>query len=314
MNKINNILFVSRGLLSEEASLKQAMSLLIDNQRSLHVAIIYPKFPKKLSDYVVTYENTITNAIKEMVTRVAQSLNISQQIVTNNITIDIEGTKISAVRIVQRVLLESFDLVIKSAEVNADHKGFKSIDLTLLRQCPCPVWLCHPRQDNALLKHIEVAIDPEDTEKAGADLAQHLLKTSSMFAKSLNVQLSIISCWDTIFDERMVDIEYLGLPQKQATEIIHEQEQLHLSLLNKMIAASKIDNEYSLQHLRGPAATIIPEFLQKYSIDLLVMGTVGRTGISGFIIGNTAENIMNKLSCSLLALKPHGFVSHIKAY
>jgi len=44
------------------------------------------------------------------------------------------------------------------------------------------------------------------------------------------------------------------------------------------------------------------------------MGTVARTGISGFIIGNTAENILEEISCSLIALKPEGFVSPVKAY
>lgn len=49
-------------------------------------------------------------------------------------------------------------------------------------------------------------------------------------------------------------------------------------------------------------------------MDILVMGTVARTGIPGFIIGNTAENVFQKLSCSLMALKPQGFVSPMKAY
>jgi nucleotide-binding universal stress UspA family protein len=49
-------------------------------------------------------------------------------------------------------------------------------------------------------------------------------------------------------------------------------------------------------------------------IDILVMGTVARTGLPGFVLGNTAENIVQKLSCSLLALKPQGFVSPVKAY
>jgi nucleotide-binding universal stress UspA family protein len=52
----------------------------------------------------------------------------------------------------------------------------------------------------------------------------------------------------------------------------------------------------------------------KSQIDILIMGTVARTGISGFIIGNTAENILQKIDCSLLALKPQGFVSPVKAY
>lgn len=41
---------------------------------------------------------------------------------------------------------------------------------------------------------------------------------------------------------------------------------------------------------------------------------VGRTGIPGFVIGNTAEDTLREIRCSLLALKPNGFVSPVKAY
>ncbi|MDF5010076.1 universal stress protein, partial [Vibrio parahaemolyticus] len=42
------------------------------------------------------------------------------------------------------------------------------------------------------------------------------------------------------------------------------------------------------------------------------MGTLARTGISGYVIGNTAENILQSINCSLVALKPDGFVSPIQ--
>lgn len=42
------------------------------------------------------------------------------------------------------------------------------------------------------------------------------------------------------------------------------------------------------------------------------MGTVARTGISGVIIGNTAEAVLEQLQCSVLALKPPGFVTPVK--
>ena len=45
---------------------------------------------------------------------------------------------------------------------------------------------------------------------------------------------------------------------------------------------------------------------------LLVMGTLCRTGIPGFFIGNTAETILNQVDCSVLTVKPKGFVSPVK--
>jgi len=37
--------------------------------------------------------------------------------------------------------------------------------------------------------------------------------------------------------------------------------------------------------------------------DLVVMGTIARTGIPGFITGNTAESILNQIYCSVLEIK-----------
>jgi len=39
------------------------------------------------------------------------------------------------------------------------------------------------------------------------------------------------------------------------------------------------------------------------------MGTVARTGLPGLLIGNTAEKILNRVTASVLAVKPEGFVS-----
>jgi universal stress protein E len=40
-----------------------------------------------------------------------------------------------------------------------------------------------------------------------------------------------------------------------------------------------------------------------------VMGTIGRTGVKGLLIGETAERVLRRANCSVLALKPRGFRS-----
>ncbi|WP_268870400.1 universal stress protein [Marinobacter nauticus] len=52
--------------------------------------------------------------------------------------------------------------------------------------------------------------------------------------------------------------------------------------------------------------------VENYDIDLIVMGTVGRVGIPGLIIGNTAESILEQAKCSVLAIKPEGFKTPIE--
>ena len=51
---------------------------------------------------------------------------------------------------------------------------------------------------------------------------------------------------------------------------------------------------------------------QELKADLIVMGTVGRTGIPGFFIGNTAEELLQTSQASILAVKPTGFRSPVE--
>jgi nucleotide-binding universal stress UspA family protein len=67
-----------------------------------------------------------------------------------------------------------------------------------------------------------------------------------------------------------------------------------------------------LMHRRGEPEAVISDFVVGHGIDLVVMGTVARGGIPGLLIGNTAERVLRQLPCSVLAVKPDGFVSPVK--
>jgi nucleotide-binding universal stress UspA family protein len=41
------------------------------------------------------------------------------------------------------------------------------------------------------------------------------------------------------------------------------------------------------------------------------MGSMSRSGIAGFVLGNTAEEMINQLDCSVITLKPDSFKSPI---
>ena len=66
-----------------------------------------------------------------------------------------------------------------------------------------------------------------------------------------------------------------------------------------------------LHLLEGEICELIADFIEENKIDVVVMGTVARTGISGFFMGNTAESILNTIDCSMLAVKPPGFMTPV---
>ena len=63
--------------------------------------------------------------------------------------------------------------------------------------------------------------------------------------------------------------------------------------------------------MQGYAGDVIPMLTAKFQIDLVVMGTVSRTDIGGLFIGSTAETIISRLECSILAVKPPAFQTPI---
>ena len=64
--------------------------------------------------------------------------------------------------------------------------------------------------------------------------------------------------------------------------------------------------------LKGDPGDVIPALAQKKRVELIVMGTVARTGIPGFFIGNTAEKTLAAVDCSVLAVKPKAFSTPVE--
>ena len=55
--------------------------------------------------------------------------------------------------------------------------------------------------------------------------------------------------------------------------------------------------------LKGKPHLAIAKFVAKHDIDMLVMGSVARSGLPGLLVGNTAERIVNQIGCSVLVVK-----------
>jgi universal stress protein E len=64
--------------------------------------------------------------------------------------------------------------------------------------------------------------------------------------------------------------------------------------------------------LKGEAGRLIPALAKAREVELIVMGTESRTGVTGFLIGNTAEKVMRQADCSVLVVKPDKFVTPVK--
>lgn len=58
---------------------------------------------------------------------------------------------------------------------------------------------------------------------------------------------------------------------------------------------------------------MIPDLVEQLKAGVVVLGTLGGTGISALLIGNTAEHVIDHLKCDLLVIKPDNFNYLFKA-
>jgi nucleotide-binding universal stress UspA family protein len=95
-------------------------------------------------------------------------------------------------------------------------------------------------------------------------------------------------------------------------KIVSEGKKAHKKELTSLVEQFGLKElPHKVHLLKGEADKVIVEQAGKKRIDLVVMGTVCRTGLKGFFIGNTAEKVLQRIGCSVLALKPQGFVSPV---
>jgi nucleotide-binding universal stress UspA family protein len=309
----NNILFFSHGIGDEKETLKQALKLAYENKSLLKILIISPPFPDSLNEYKSSYEESIIDRMEKIVSADRAYLKISLEQLP--VKVDLEYSDTPAIHTIRYILRHSHDLLIKNAEECVNNKGFKALDMDLLRKCPCPLFLSKPSKKPDEKTNVAVAVDPKDEDSAGKSLSLDLLQISHSLAKNFSGNLDIISCWNFAYEDYLRDGVWIKTSEEKLNKLIGDEKKLSFNTLKSLVKEAKIPNEaYNLYHLKGYPQDIISSYTSDHNIDILIMGTVARTGLSGFIIGNTAENILQQIDCSLLALKPKGFVSPVKAY
>jgi nucleotide-binding universal stress UspA family protein len=196
---------------------------------------------------------------------------------------------------------------------------FGSADMHLLRKCPCPVWLIKP-QEEIKLKRILAAVDiqPTTDEEKMEALNQQILEMATSLALSEFAELHIVHAW-MIFGESLIKSDRFGGLKDEVNEWIEQQKKeitaghdAFLANIHQLLGDKGSEYIQPETHfIQGDAIDVIPKISKEKNIDLVIMGTVARTGIPGILMGNTSENILTRLDCSVLAIKPKGFISPV---
>jgi len=210
-------------------------------------------------------------------------------------------------RIIQEVLSKNYDLVIMLAEgkVGLKERLFGGTSMHLMRKCPCPVWVMK-QQKGQRFQRILAAVDPDPTNEERDALNVKIMDLATSLATLEESELHVIHAWSVWGGGR------LQLPKEELDQWSRKTLSAHERELGKLLKNYALkDSKHCVHLLEGNARLIIPDFVANNDVDVLIMGTVCRTGIPGFFMGNTAEDVLQQVDCSVLTVKPNKFVSPI---
>ena len=207
-------------------------------------------------------------------------------------------------KIIQKVITEGFDIVIKGTH---QHDKFKSVIFTptdwhILRKCPCPVLLVkeHNWPDNGnLLTALNIGSDDDEHKALNEKLTQEATHLSSLIKANIHLVNS--------YPGTPVNIA-IEIPEFNACEYNDTMMKHHQTAMNDHANTFNIPLENT--HVKeGLPEDVIQSVSNKIDAELVILGTIGRTGLSAALIGNTAEHVIDRLNCDVLAIKPNGYIS-----
>lgn len=310
MQEFKNILFLAESGADNAAALTRALTLAEENQANLLVA-----------GTVNLPGSTIPSALRDaMISEREEELRTLLK--GKSLTAGAIETKILVgkpfIEIIREVIRHERDLVIKPS----DSVGLRSAggtDMRLLRKCPCPVWIITSTEQRGFRK-ILVALDWEPENLENDRMNEQLMDMGLSLALSDFAELHLVHAW-RLEHESFLRSPWANLTHEAVDAMVQEERKKHENWLNTLVtSATDALGDEVLGYLKpeihfpqGKASDAVSQCVREVGVELVVMGTVARTGIPGFIIGNTAERILTQIDCSVLAMKPEGFVSPVTA-
>jgi universal stress protein E len=191
------------------------------------------------------------------------------------------------------------DLIIKSTKKHGLLAStlFTPSDWHILRNSSVDVLLVkHHEWPQGGTVFSSIGVSAKDDEHSY--LSDKVAETAYGLSKMLNAKLHLAN-------------SFTGAPIHIAVEVPNfspevynkSVQQRHTKTLQALGNKYELDS-VNIHVLEGLPEDIIPALCKKYSADLLVIGSVGRKGLTAALLGNTAELIIDEVECDILVVKP----------
>lgn len=167
------------------------------------------------------------------------------------------------------------DLLIKAASIRSPlrRRLMKTSDWLMLREARCPVLFAKRGDDRAIGK-VLAAVNVAATDSAHMQLTETVLATGREMAEQLGAELNVVNAY--------TDSKNFIHPPDLAKRAGVQRQQAHVG---------DADPE-----------DLIASVCEKIGAGLVIIGSVGRTGMAAAVVGNTAERILDTVAADILVV------------
>lgn len=200
-------------------------------------------------------------------------------------------------RIIHCANNEDVDVIFVGSELKSPDSPFR-LGVTperLIRKSPKPVWVVKPGS-TSLPRKILCPVDFSDPSRRA-------LTNAIRLARQLDAHLTVLHVLDTVL------AAFAQTPSPAAEEFVRKRQERQKEF-DEFLANYDFSGLRVTRTLRagGPAWEIL-DAVREFGCDLLVMGSVGRTGLPRILLGSVAEKVVRELPCSVITFKAEGVVS-----
>lgn len=159
------------------------------------------------------------------------------------------------------------------------------------------------RSDSKISK-ILVAIDGSEHSIKAADLALEMAKKESISAQKIGSELTALTVLDVSKPRKFLS-SFIAAPTYGLRELEEERNAAKhwMDAVRKKAEERKIPfRSEIIEGLVSAEATIV-DYAESHQIDLIVVGTRGRTGFSKVLLGSVASRVVEYAHCSVVVVK-----------
>lgn len=205
------------------------------------------------------------------------------------------------VELTHAVQAEGYDLVLAGTRGLAAWEQFfvGSTAKRLIRKCPSSVWIVkaeHVGPPKAVLAATDFS-----------DVSRRAVLKGLWVAQQASAKFHLLH----VVDSKDVPEDIISrIPEGSSLRREINDEAKHR--FDGFVESLNTDPDQVQRHLSfGTPWQEVGRLAKHLNIDLISLGTVGRSGIKGVLLGNTAEKVLGTCDCSILTVKPADFVSPI---